>query len=99
MRILLILFIFLFNYTTYTQTAKEYYNSGLEKHQNGDYYGAIADYTKAIELNPEFAEPYYYRGLIYLQVLLPEKSCVDIKKAVDLGYQPAIKQHNKYCTK
>ena len=27
-----------------------------------DYYGAISDYTKAIELNPNFADAYNNRG-------------------------------------
>jgi Tfp pilus assembly protein PilF len=62
-KILLILFIFLFNHTTYTQTAKEYYNNSLEKHQNGDYYCAIANYTKSIELNPNFAYAYFNKVL------------------------------------
>jgi tetratricopeptide (TPR) repeat protein len=28
----------------------------------GDNKGAIADYTKAIEVNPQYAEAYYNRG-------------------------------------
>ena len=35
-----------------SQTAEYYYNKGLAKYKLQDYYGAIADYTKAIELNP-----------------------------------------------
>jgi len=34
------------------QTAKAHFESGLGKHRKGDLDGAIADYTKAIELDP-----------------------------------------------
>ena len=47
MKRLLILFIFFFSYTSYSQTAEEYYNSGLKKSNKRDSKGAIADYTKA----------------------------------------------------
>ena len=44
------------------QTAADFANSGSDKLQNGDYDGAIADYSKAIELNANFARAYYNRG-------------------------------------
>ena len=47
---LLLLFIFFFNYTTYSQTAEEYLNSGIAKSENGKYYAAIVDYNKGIKL-------------------------------------------------
>ena len=53
--------------TTYTtsktrpQTASEYYDRGLEKSQNKEYRQAIADYSKAIELEPRFVDAYLKR--------------------------------------
>ena len=44
------------------QTAKEYFESGREKYKNEDYYGAIADYTKAIEIDLNYASAYALRG-------------------------------------
>jgi len=44
------------------QTAEEYHNKGNAKVNLGDYRGAIQDYSKAIELNPNDAEAYYNRG-------------------------------------
>jgi len=38
------------------------YNSGLEKYEQGDYPGAIADYTKAIKINPHDSRYYYNRA-------------------------------------
>ena len=35
------------------ESAVFYYNRGNDKSDAGDYYGAISDYTKAIEMNPK----------------------------------------------
>jgi tetratricopeptide (TPR) repeat protein len=42
--------------------AAAYVNSGNAKQDKGDVNGAIADFTRAIELNPGFAVAYYDRG-------------------------------------
>ena len=47
---------------SFGQTAKEYIKSGNQKDDTKDYNGAISDYTKAIELNPDAAVAYYNRG-------------------------------------
>ena len=39
------------------------YNRGSAKVSLKDYYGAISDYTKAIEINPNDAKAYYNRGI------------------------------------
>tara|TARA_Y100000589_G_scaffold91963_1_gene86747 strand:- start:286 stop:546 length:261 start_codon:yes stop_codon:yes gene_type:complete len=36
-----------------------YFDRAFEKGENGDYYGAISDYTKAIEINPNDSRAYY----------------------------------------
>ena len=45
------------------ESAVFYYNRGIDKYDRGDYYGAIVDYTKAIEINPKYSDAYYNRGL------------------------------------
>jgi tetratricopeptide (TPR) repeat protein len=46
------------------QTAAEaLYQQGLEKAKQGDYMAAIADATKAIELNPNYADAHALRGM------------------------------------
>tara|TARA_B100000700_G_scaffold314504_1_gene401179 strand:+ start:872 stop:1450 length:579 start_codon:yes stop_codon:yes gene_type:complete len=45
------------------ESAVFYYNRGVDKSNAGDYYGAISDYNKAIEINPRYADAYYNRGL------------------------------------
>ena len=43
-------------------TAEEYFYRAYEKFDKGDYNGAISDYTKAIEINPNYADAYNNRG-------------------------------------
>ena len=40
------------------QSAGDYVNAGVEKSKRGDFKGAIIDYTKAIEINPQIADAY-----------------------------------------
>jgi lipoprotein NlpI len=44
------------------QKADEYFSSGLDKTKVEDYSGAISDFTKAIEIDPNYAIAYARRG-------------------------------------
>ena len=44
------------------ETSTFYFNRAYEKGKNGDYYGAISDYTKAIDINPKNSKAFYNRG-------------------------------------
>lgn len=44
---------------------QESFVMGLEKAKQKDYAGAIEEFTKALQVNPEFVEAYYQRGLAY----------------------------------
>src|SRR2546429_9371221 len=50
-----------------SQKASDYYNSGLQKQEKGDLDGALADYDKAIALEPRLAAAYNNRANIKLQ--------------------------------
>ena len=45
--------------------AEEFFERGFLQYCRGSLESAIADYTEAIRLNPDFAEAYYQRGLAY----------------------------------
>ncbi|WP_016950351.1 tetratricopeptide repeat protein [Anabaena sp. PCC 7108] len=39
-----------------------YFHRGLNRHTSGDFQGAIAEYSQALRLHPNFPEVYYKRG-------------------------------------
>ena len=55
-----------------------------EKIINQDYKGAIADYTKAIQLNPNYAEAYYNRGLAKTDLEDRQGAMADYSEAIRL---------------
>ena len=54
----------------------------------GEYEKAVADFTRAIELNPNFAEAYNYRGFAYMKLNKKAQADADAAKAENLGYIP-----------
>ena len=70
---------------TSSSTAEEYFYSGYEKSLNEDYYGAIADNTKAIELRPDYFEAYYNRGLSKLYLKDYYGAIADFTKSIELN--------------
>jgi tetratricopeptide (TPR) repeat protein len=76
---------------TSSLTAYEYFNRGLEAYQNNDYNKALADYTKAIEIDPKYATTYTARGATYGALKQYSKEIADYTKAIELDptYAPA----------
>jgi tetratricopeptide (TPR) repeat protein len=68
----------------YSQTAEEYYYRGKAKYPLKDYRGAIQDYSKAIELDPEYAHAYYYRGNAKVNLKDYRGAIQDYSKAIEL---------------
>ena len=67
------------------ERADIYYNSGLAHSKKGELELAIADYTKAIQLKPDYADAYYNRGGAFLRLEEREKAKSDLATARDLG--------------
>ena len=64
--------------------AEELNNKGNELVGQGRYDEAIAQFDKAIELDPEYADAYYYRGLAYYYKRDFDKAIADSSKVIEL---------------
>ena len=66
---------------TELNSAAAYYNRGLSKYNLKDYYGAISDLTKDIEINPNDAEAYNNLGSVLNSLDKIEEAEKNFKKA------------------
>ena len=57
--------------------AVEFYNRGVDRLTAGDYSGAIADFTQALQLEPKDADAYYNRGYAELVLGQYERAIAD----------------------
>ena len=71
------------------ESAYFYFNSAIEKGKRGDYYGAIFDYTKAIEIDPTQNDVYLNRGLSKQNIGDLKGACSDWFKSSSLGNNKA----------
>ena len=71
------------------------FNQGVENsnlHQNDK---TIADFTRAIELDPKSAKAYFARGLAYLVLEQFDKAIADYTKAIELDPKLALAYNNR----
>ncbi|MCX6284765.1 MAG: hypothetical protein NTW31_11090, partial [Bacteroidetes bacterium] len=66
------------------KTAQDYYNEGVKKTKQGNYTGAIADYTKSIETS-ENTQAYMSRGFCYMLTTKYDLAIIDATKALELS--------------
>lgn len=74
-----------------------WFNKGNLLAEQKDYRNAMANYTKAIELDKDFAEAYFNRGLTHILIGESHKGIADLSKAGELGIYAAyniIKRYN-----
>ena len=69
----------------------------MSKMRLKDNYGAIADFTKVIELNPDFVYAYSNRGVSKENLGDLNGACNDWKKAASLGNEDAAKWVRDKC--
>ena len=79
------------------QSAEDLIESGKEKANLKDYYGAIVDYTKAIELKPDYADTYNNRGSSKYSLDDLNGACADFRKAISLGSTQNIEAVRNNC--
>jgi tetratricopeptide (TPR) repeat protein len=68
----------------YSQTADYYNRQGSSKDSLKDYKGAIADYTRAIRINPKAADVYYYRGTAKYNLKDYPGAIADFTKTIEI---------------
>lgn len=69
--------------------ATKHSNSGIALWKEGECGEAIAEFDKAIELNPQYAKAYYFRANAYYDDGRYGKAWDDVHKAEELGYRVA----------
>ena len=82
---------------SFGQSAEEFFNRGNAKYNLKDYKGAIADFTKAIELNPDDATAYNNRGYSKAGLDDLDGACADFRKAISLGSTQNIEAVKNQC--
>src|SRR5258705_11188169 len=67
------------------ETAADYNNRGIAKVGKGDFDGAIADYSRALELDPKFAAAYPTRGISNQSRSHLGEALTDYNQSLDLA--------------
>ena len=76
-------------------TAWDYIRRGTRANDEGRHEEAIAEYTKAIELNPDNSTTYNRRGFAYDDLCQYEKAIEDYNKAIELNPGYAVAYNNR----
>jgi len=69
----------------------------VSKHNLKDYYGAISDFNKAIELDANFFLAYNNRSISKELLGDLTGACADAKKAINLGSNSSVKWEASNC--
>ena len=83
-----ILFFFI-RINMFSQTLEEYVSQGNELFDDKKYVNAILKYTKALEIEPRYAEVLFNRGDAYYMLDKYENAIKDFNKAIQFGYKNA----------
>ncbi|GEM_PF-6668651 len=76
-------------------TAQEWFGRGYKKYLAEDWEGAIADCTKAIELNPKYDLCYAYRGHAYCDLGQYKEAIADYTRTIQLNPKNAFSYINR----
>ena len=70
--------------TTSGQTANDFLQSGISKHNSKDYKSAIEDYTQAITADKNFRDAYYNRGVCEQAIQDKNSAKKDFDKTIEI---------------
>ena len=96
MKNLLFTIALLVSFSSFGQSKYDYLLSGIEKSDKNDSYGAISDYTKAIEKDPNYESAYRLRGLCKSSVGDHYGAISDFKKALNISSNDPKTAHYNY---
>lgn len=76
--------------------AETYQRRGIiRSYSEQDYQGAIEDYSKSLNLDPDNAETYNYRGTAYFRLGNYQKALLDFDRAIGLKPDLAVAYYNR----
>ena len=67
-------------------------------HQMGYFEDALKSYGKAIKLNPDYGDAFYYRGALKISMEKVESACEDFSNANRLNVEGSSSAKKKYCS-
>lgn len=65
----------------------------------GNYREAIKQFDRAININPDYSEAIYNRGIAYILAFNPQQGCEDLKISVDKGLNLGVEKIKFLCTR
>ncbi len=71
------------------ESAQQFFDRGVEASENDNYDEAIADFTKALEIDPNYAKAYGNRGITYAEKGQPDEAIADFNKALQINPKDA----------
>jgi tetratricopeptide (TPR) repeat protein len=77
--------------------AMAYFLKGRALHQIGSTEDAMKEYSLAIQIDKDFGQAYYYRGMLKIATDRKRSGCEDIRAAIKMGYPDAKMALEKYC--
>lgn len=77
--------------------AMAFFMKGRALHQIGSTEDAMKEYSLAIQIDKDFGQAYYYRGMLKIATDRKRSGCEDIRAAIKLDYPDAKPALEKYC--
>lgn len=77
--------------------AMAYFMKGRALHQLGNTEEALKDYSTAIKMDKDFAEAFFYRGMLKLATDKKKAGCEDLTLASKLNFAEANTAIEKFC--